>query len=241
MADNCVGFEITRWLLNEFRTDLALVVTTAKNDIWLASQDADVAHTVFESGEQVLSVMRKRGIECDIGLLAWWPKIIKEPLLTKPRWGFINTHPSLLPHNRGKNYNFWAIVEKAPFGVSLHRIEDGIDSGEVIAQLPIFYGWEDTGESLYKKAKEAMLRLLQETYPTIRNLSFSGKKQNLSLGSFHYAAEMDTASHIELDKNYQARDLLNLIRARTFAGHPACWFSDAGEEYEVRVEIKRKK
>jgi len=240
MADGRVGFAITHWLLTEFRKDLALVVTTAENDIWMASQDAGVAHTVFESDEQVLSLIEKCGVECTMGLLAWWPKIIKEPLLKKPRLGFINTHPSLLPHNRGKHYNFWAIVEKAPFGVSLHIVENGVDSGEVVAQMPIPYGWEDTGESLYKKATEAMVRLFQETYPTLRKLPFSGKKQNLALGSFHKAAEIDAASHIELDKKYQARDLLNLIRARTFSGHPACWFSDAGEEYEVRVEIKRK-
>ncbi len=44
---------------------------------------------------------------------------------------------------------------------------------------------------------------------------------------------------IDLDKSYKARDLLNIIRARTFYPHPAAYFVDGGEKYEVRIDIKR--
>ena len=45
---------------------------------------------------------------------------------------------------------------------------------------------------------------------------------------------------IDLDREYRARDLLNLLRARTFPGYPACSFVADGTEYEVRVSITRK-
>jgi methionyl-tRNA formyltransferase len=189
----------------------------------------------------VSEYISRRELKIDIGVLAWWPKLIKQPLIGMPKHGFINTHPSMLPHNRGKHYNFWTIVEQAPFGVSLHMIDDGIDSGDVIAQNPIHYGWEDNGETLYGKAQESMVRLFRDVYPDIRSLDFPRQKQNLSLGSFHRAAELDSACRIEIDRNYRARDILNLLRARTFAGHPACWFCDKGEMFEVRIDIKRKK
>src|SRR5205807_7477144 len=38
----------------------------------------------------------------ELGFLAWWPEIIRDPLLTLPRRGWINFHPSYLPFNRGK-------------------------------------------------------------------------------------------------------------------------------------------
>jgi len=44
---------------------------------------------------------------------------------------------------------------------------------------------------------------------------------------------------IELDKAYKARELLDLLRARTFRPHPGAWFLENGERYEVRVEIKK--
>lgn len=240
MADHDVGLAITRWLLSNFCEDVALVIATAENDVWKAAQDAGVLCTVFDSAEQVCALVDELNIECDIGVLAWWPRLNKQPLLSKPRMGFINTHPSLLPYNRGKHYNFWALVEQVPFGVSLHMVNDGVDSGDVIAQMPLPYSWEDNGETLYVKAREAMVRLFRDNYPIIRKLDFPRQKQDLTLGSSHRAVELDAASRIDLDRSYCARDLLNLLRARTFTGHPSCWFSDRGEMFEVRIDIKRR-
>lgn len=240
MADRNVGLDITQWLLAEFRGDVALVVTISKNDIWKAAQDAKVPCIVFNSTDEVCVLLDELNSEIDIGILAWWPKIITQPLISKPRMGFINTHPSLLPYNRGKHYNFWALVEQAPFGVSLHLIDDSIDSGDVIAQMPILYDWEDNGETLYVKAQEAMVQLFQNTYPIIRKLDFPRQKQDLSVGSFHRADELEVASRIDLDHSYLARDLLNILRARTFTGHPSCWFDEEGKVFEVRIDIKRR-
>jgi len=240
MADHFVGFEISRWLLKEYRDDLALVVTTAENEIFSAMNDAHVPCLVFDTAEEICAHLSKSGIKPDIGVLAWWPKLVKSPLLDIPKYGFINTHPSLLPHNRGKHYNFWALVEQSPFGVSLHFVDEGVDTGDVVAQLRVGYDWEDNGATLYAKASDSMIQLFKDKYPQIRTLEIPRQKQDLSSGSFHLAKELDQASLIVLDRDYSARDLLNLIRARTFHGHPACWFIDGTENYEVRIEIKRK-
>lgn len=239
MADHHVGLEITRWLLQEYPDDVALVVTVSENEIFSVARNAGIPCLVYDTSDQVCTYLRL-GEGVDIGILAWWPRIIKQPLLGALKHGFINTHPSLLPHNRGKHYNFWALVEQAPFGVSLHFIGDGVDNGDVVAQANVPYGWEDNGATLYAKACEKMVCLFKDTYPAIRTLNIPRHKQDLSQGSFHFATELDSASFINLDQSYRARDLLNLIRARTFHGHPACWFADAGEEYEVRIDIKRK-
>lgn len=240
MGDQDVGFAITNWLLTNFCEDVGLVITTSENHIWKATREMGVPCTVFDSAEQVCTFIDELDIEFDIGVLAWWPTIVKQPLLSKPRMGFINTHPSLLPYNRGKHYNFWAIVEQVPFGVSLHMVDDNIDAGDVVAQLAIPYDWLDNGETLYMKAKNAMVRLFQDTYPAIRKLDFPRKKQDLTKGSFHRGVELEVASQIDLDRTYRARDLLNLLRARTFTGYPSCWFIDGGELFEVRINITRK-
>ena len=240
MADKDVGREIACFLLKEFPRDLAAIVTINRNSIFYEARKAGVQVILFQSSQQVVRQLKKSAIDPDLGVLAWWPKIIREPLLSFPRCGFINTHPSLLPYNRGKHPNFWALVEQVPFGVSLHFVDNGIDSGDIIAQRVIDYGWEDNGGSLYVKAQREIVSLFKEIYPVIRTLKIPRQKQNLEQGSFHSANEMDLASKINLDAQYKARDLLNLLRARTFPGHPACWFCDNGEEYEVRIEIRRR-
>ena len=61
------------------------------------------------------------------------------------------------------------------------------------------------------------------------------------MGSFHYAKEIDPASEIDLEKEYKAKELLNLLRARTFPPYPSCYFYYNGERYCVTVSIKKEK
>ena len=236
-ADRKVGFEIAYFLLNQYAQDLALVVTIEENEIFHAAQAAGVPAQVFVSNEKLVACLQ--GVQVDLGILAWWPMLISTPVLELPKQGFINTHPSLLPHNRGRHYNFWAIVEESPFGVSLHCVDAGVDSGDVVMQAKIEYDWCDNGGSLYQKAQDAMVKLFRETYPKLREAEIPRRPQDLSVGSFHKAWELEPASRIDLEANYRGREILNRLRARTFQGHPSCWFEEDGHRYEVRVEIRR--
>jgi methionyl-tRNA formyltransferase len=240
MADAQVGLQITHWLLAHWADDLALVVTTGDNDISRSCRDAAVETRIWTDQDQLLGDLSQHGIRPDWGVMAWWPRIIKEPLISTPREGFINTHPSLLPHNRGKHYSFWSIVEGSPFGVSIHRVETGVDCGDIISQREIAVGWEDTGKSLCEKARAEMIDLFKQTYPRLREGDIQPRPQDLQAGSFHRADEIDPASRIDLDATYTGRELLNRLRARTFPGFPACWFTDAGQTYEARIDIREK-
>ena len=43
----------------------------------------------------------------------------------------LNIHPSLLPFGRGKYGYFWSIINSEPFGVTIHLVDEGIDSGKI--------------------------------------------------------------------------------------------------------------
>lgn len=236
LADGDVGLGITNYLLASYRQDLQLVITTEHNEIYHAVDSEGVPVQVFESVPQVMGCLQGG---CDLGVLAWWPKIVKSPLLDLPVHGFVNTHPSLLPYNRGKHYNFWALVEEAPFGVSLHKVDASVDAGAIIAQQPIPYDWCDNGGTLYAKAQAAMLDLFKRTYPVLRTGHFASTPQDLGTGSFHHSSEIEKASRVDLDRTYSGRDLLNLLRARTFEGYPGCWFEDAGIRYEISINVRK--
>jgi len=180
-----------------------------------------------------------RALEIDLGLLAWWPRIIKPDVVEAARLGLMNLHPSLLPHCRGKDPNFWAIVEGAPFGVTLHFVDTGIDTGPVAFQTELPVTWEDNGESLYRRAQEAAVTLVETNLDRILAGDFRQRPQDLAEGSFHTRSQLDSASRLSLDEPTTARHVLDILRARTFAGHPAVRFEDEGAEYEARIEIRR--
>jgi methionyl-tRNA formyltransferase len=193
--------------------------------------------TTYSSDEELMNQF-DRGF--DLGVLAWWPYLLKPRVLDMPRLGFINTHPSLLPHNRGQHYNLWALVEQAPYGVTLHRVDAGIDTGDILAQSAIDCDSCDTGETLYIKAQEEMVKLFSTHYPVLRAGSLAGVPQNAEEGSSHLASEIEPASRLDLEGSYRCRDLINLLRARTFDGHPGCWFQDSGRRYEISISIREK-
>lgn len=237
-ADAIMGMNITRYLADQFPQDLSLVVTIKENKISDLAQDIGIPTCVFDSEQ---SIVPRLPDDLDLGILAWWPKILKKPLIETPHQGFINTHPSLLPYGRGKHPNFWALVEESPFGVTLHRVDAGVDTGEIVAQQEITSEWGDDGESLYMKAQDAMLDLFRNTYPALRTGMIQAIPQNNDEGSSHHSSEIEVASHIDLEGMYKARDILNLLRARTFEGHPGCWFEDNNERYEISIEIRKVK
>ena len=59
--------------------------------------------------------------------------IISEDILKKKK-NIINLHISYLPYNRGAHPNFWSFAENTPSGVTIHKIDEGIDTGNIIYQ-----------------------------------------------------------------------------------------------------------
>ena len=54
----------------------------------------------------------------------------------------------------------------------------------------------------------------------------------------HFAKEFKNLDVIDLEKEYKARDLLNLLRARTFRPNPSAYFVEKGRKVFVRVELE---
>lgn len=236
MADGPVGRDIIAFVLSRHAHDLSAVVVT---DAGVHAEE--IAALCANGGVATLRWSERRALidhKPDVLLLGWWPNLLKGADLDLAPV-ILNTHPSLLPFCRGKDPNFWALAEGSPFGVTIHHVEAQIDAGPIAFQKEIEIGWEDTGASLYHAAERAMVALVAQSWPAIREGEIPRIAQDLAGGSFHKRAELDPASCIDLDAPTTGRSLLNRLRARTFAPYPACRFEDQGVAYEARVEIKR--
>ena len=191
------------------------------------------------SGTRIYSYQELKSLELmksiqsltiDFGVLAWWPYIIPKEIIQLTK--------RYLPYNRGKHPSFWSIVEGTPFGVTLHYVDQQIDTGPVIAQRKIPVTWLDTGETLQKRAQEEMLSLFYDFFDTIKGGSSQVCMQAQSSGSFHLGKELEPASIIDIDKMYSARTLLNIIRGRVFDGKGSANFIDDGKKYYVTISIR---
>jgi methionyl-tRNA formyltransferase len=175
-----------------------------------------------------------------LGVLAWWPHLVKGPLLDVPELGWLNLHPGYLPYNRGKHPNFWCLVDGTPCGAALHFIDRGVDTGPVIARARIETGWEDTGETVHRKCRELAVQLFKQNFDAVMRGSARPAPQMLSEGTGHRSGGIETASEIDLDRTYTARQLLNVMRARMFPPHPSAFFRDGDKTYSVKVIIEER-
>lgn len=239
-----VGYEIAKFLSSINKTPLYLVLDEKDRNSF-NNKIVSVLKLKKENIFQYKDFNPKSFDEKDrpdIGILAWWPYIVKSDIINFPIKGTINLHPSYLPYNKGKDPNFWALKDNTPFGISLHFVNENIDSGEIISRKEIHYTWEDTGESLYNKAKTEIVELFKNTYPDIEKNNINPVVQDKKLSKINFRKNLEKASEIKLNKKYLAKDLLNLMRARTFKPYPGAWFYDEdGTKYEVRIEIKKVK
>lgn len=195
--------------------------------------DAVVQWDLLAESDQLEAI---RASSPDLGLSAWWPHILKTPLLTIPRLGILNFHPSLLPFGRGKDPNFWALRDEEDFGATIHFMDEDIDTGDIAFQAPIEVTWEDDAASLYKKARRTLLQMFETNLPRILAGDIPRCPQPPGTRA-KKRSELEAASEVILDKTYTARQVLNLLRARTFPPHPGAWFVEDGRRFEVRVEI----
>jgi methionyl-tRNA formyltransferase len=173
-----------------------------------------------------------------LGILAWWPHLLKGELVDVPQNGWVNLHPGYLPFNRGKHPNFWCLVDGTPCGAALHLIDRNVDTGPVIARARIETGWEDTGASIHRKCRDLAVQLFKDNFDALTQGSARPIPQQADDGTSHRSGEIDQASEIDLDASYPARQLLNLIRARMFPPHPTAFFRDGNRKYSVQVTIK---
>lgn len=113
-------------------------------------------------------VERLRAAQLDWLFIVGWSQIARAPIINAARLGSLGMHPTLLPTGRGRAAIPWAILKGLDrTGVTLFRIDEGVDTGPIAAQVTIPMTPGETATSLYAKAGEAHVRLLLESWPAL--------------------------------------------------------------------------
>lgn len=243
-ATDYVGFKITEYLCRETDANVAVLCLSAEDRGGFNAAIADCFNARFPDRPVLTNpsdadLETLQNAEAHLGILAWWPHILKAPLLGVPARGWINCHPSYLPFNQGKDPNFWCLVDGSPAGATLHEVTTGVDQGPIIAQAKFDTDWTDTGESVYLRSRELMVELFRGNFGRIVRGDYTAQAQDLTAATSHTRKQLDPASEIHLDKTYTARELINILRARTFAPHPGAHFVENGEKYSLEIRIKK--
>lgn len=181
---------------------------------------ADLPNTLPESGP-VLGVSVK------------FPHILKPHTLALFQPGIVNLHNSFLPWNRGKHTNVWPLIDGSPAGVTLHWMDEGVDTGPLLAQdLVPTYPW-DTAETLYRRLDDSAFRLFTDHW---EHLGILPHRPQPAGGSVHKRSELATLDEFATTS---WRDVINQLRARTYSGYPGVRFRVGDHTVEATINLKR--
>ena len=90
--------------------------------------------------------------EYDLAISIHYQHILRSRVLDLFTYGAINIHPSWLPYGRGADPIIWGIVEGDKLGISIHWIDQGIDTGNILYRTPLLPVGDETAEELYYRA-----------------------------------------------------------------------------------------
>ena len=131
-----------------------------------------------------------------------------------------NLHFSLLPKYRGCHTNFLQIYNSEKIsGVTLHKIDAGIDSGDIIDQVKFKIKINDTAYDNYKKLIKLSIILFKKNLNKIINKKYSLRKQILSNGSYYSRDSVNYKKKIKINmKDFSVRTH-NKIRSLIFPAY----------------------
>lgn len=240
-VNNRLGVQISTWLKAQGE-DLAAAVVHPENRrkngpelMSLLNSSQTVIYSALELKEPDFpEKLQRHGVQ--LGISVFFGYLLPESVIRAIPRGIVNLHTSFLPYNRGAYPNVWPIVDGTPAGVSLHYVDRGVDTGDLIARLEVPVLPTDTGESLYRRLESAAVELFKKNWPAIRSGQAPREPQDPAAGTLHRVKDTDSLDRIDPEKLYKAKDLINILRARTFSGYSGAYFQ-AGEK-KIYLSLK---
>jgi methionyl-tRNA formyltransferase len=127
-----------------------------------------------------------REMKVDLMVLAGTP-IVRAKVLSVPRIGTLNAHQGALPRYRGMNVIEWAVFEGSPPRITIHFVDPGVDTGDIIAdeRVPVHPG--DTLGNVRNRASTQQVDLLARSIAAGVQGSLPRRRQKLEEGRQYFA------------------------------------------------------
>lgn len=152
-------------------------------------------HQILEK-ESPFDVQFLKNNHIDFTISYGYRHIIKSDILNYMKDRIINLHISYLPWNRGADPNLWSFLEDTPKGVTIHCMDEGIDTGDIISQKMVEFDTRtETLRTTYNKLSKEILMLFQEIWPLIVKGQIIIKRQ-IEEGTFHKLSDKDRFKHL---------------------------------------------
>ncbi len=159
--------------------------------------------------EKAVSVLEE--LKPDLLVVAAYGCILPKTVLSLPVHGCINVHPSLLPSYRGASPIAYALLGgEQVSGVTIMLMDEGMDSGPILAQQKVDISADDTTGSLTNKLAFIGAELLLKTLPKWRSGEIKPQAQDNSHATYSHIIKVGDG---KIDWQMEAMEIWHRIKA----------------------------
>ena len=161
--------------------------------------------------------------DCDIFISVLYDKILSKDFINNKKC--YNFHPAILPNYAGVGTITWSILNNdKQHGVTLHLIDEGIDTGDLIDVVKFEIEESDTAYSLYDKTMKNLFSFFKSKFSNILEENYKTKKQDFSLRKVY--------SYKDLDNIF---DLTKYMKSTYFPGKSnPYYYNVSGDKIELK-------
>lgn len=177
-------------------------------------------------------IEKAKSYNCDLFVSLSFNQIFKETIINLPRLKTINCHAGKLPFYRGRNILNWALInDEKEFGITVHFIDSGIDTGDIILQKSYPINDDDDYSTLLEVAFEECATLLYDSVL----LLIKGTETRIEQKSIHpvgfYCGRRGIGDEI-INWDQNSREIFNFIRSICIPGPRATTYFK-GKEVKI--------
>ena len=247
-GDLPIGTKVIIDLIKRTDVELIGVVTSNKklnnNDPW--SNTPTVSEFAKLKKIQILNLNDILSIKSnlDIGFLCRFNKILSSKIIKKFSQGIINFHGGLLPECSGLYSSCHSILLKhKKGGGTLHYIDSGIDTGNIIKRIEFKINNKDTSISVFKKTQIALLNGYHEVIDSIiaGNIKSIPQEKLIQKGiKRNYFNKHSLKGKRKIKINASKKDILRIVRAFDHPNHEGAYMLINGTKVFLSILNKDK-
>lgn len=174
---------------------------------------------------------------CDLFVSMSFNQIFKTEIINLAKYKTINCHAGKLPFYRGRNILNWALInDEKEFGITVHYVDEGIDTGDIILQRGYPITDEDSYKTLLERAYNDCANILYDAIIMFKNGIVKAKKQIDIHPVGFYCSQRKIGDEI-LNWNQTSREIFNFVRAICNPGPMASTYLNEKEMKINKIEI----
>jgi len=237
MGGKPIGYKCLS-ILADKNVDIIAVIPNNRHGWW----EDDVSQLAKQKNIPIINLENALEYDVDFIFSIQFNQILKKDILELPKRGAINLHMAPLPEYRGSNqFSFAIINQEKEFGTTLHYMNEGVDSGDIIAQKRFGIPDDITVKDLYKMTEDASFDLFKETIDSILELNIESISQDKLVDGektyFYKRSDIDKVK--EIKPNWDLQKIYRYVRALDFPPFEPPYFKFEDKKIYLTIDYFR--